>query len=37
LVHHSDPSTAALESKLRRDTTLEFHVICKLCHELREV
>ena len=28
--------TAALESRLRRDATLEFHVICKLCHELRE-
>ena len=25
-----------LESKLRRDATLEFHVITKLCHELRE-
>jgi CRP-like cAMP-binding protein len=28
--------TPALESKLRRNATLEFHVICKLCHELRE-
>jgi len=28
--------TPALESRLRRDATLEFHVICKLCHELRE-
>jgi len=28
--------TAALESRLRRDATLEFHVITKLCHELRE-
>jgi len=28
--------TAALEQKLRRDATLEFHVITKLCHELRE-
>lgn len=28
--------TPALESKLRHNATLEFHVICKLCHELRE-
>jgi CRP/FNR family transcriptional regulator len=28
--------TPALESRLRRNATLEFHVICKLCHELRE-
>ena len=28
--------TPALESRLRRDATLEFHVITKLCHELRE-
>lgn len=27
---------AALETKLRKDPGLEFHVICKLCHELRE-
>jgi len=27
---------AALETRLRRDPGLEFHVICKLCHELRE-
>lgn len=27
---------AGLETKLRREPTLEFHVICKLCHELRE-
>ncbi len=27
---------SALESRLRKDATLEFHVICKLCHELRE-
>jgi CRP-like cAMP-binding protein len=26
----------AIESRLRRDPGLEFHVICKLCHELRE-
>jgi CRP-like cAMP-binding protein len=26
----------ALESRLRKDAGLEFHVICKLCHELRE-
>jgi CRP-like cAMP-binding protein len=26
----------ALESRLRKDAALEFHVICKLCHELRE-
>ena len=28
--------TTLLENKLRRDATLEFHVITKLCHELRE-
>jgi CRP-like cAMP-binding protein len=28
--------TTALEAKLRREPRLEFHVICKLCHELRE-
>jgi CRP-like cAMP-binding protein len=28
--------TTALEKRLRRDATLEFHVITKLCHELRE-
>lgn len=27
---------AALEGRLRKDAALEFHVICKLCHELRE-
>jgi CRP-like cAMP-binding protein len=27
---------SALESRLRRDAALECHVICKLCHELRE-
>jgi len=27
---------AALEARLRKDATLEFHVICKLCHQLRE-
>jgi CRP-like cAMP-binding protein len=27
---------SALESRLRKDATLEFHVICKLCHDLRE-
>lgn len=27
---------SALESRLRKDAPLEFHVICKLCHELRE-
>jgi CRP-like cAMP-binding protein len=27
----------ALESRLRKDAALEFHVICKLCHDLREV
>jgi len=27
---------SALESRLRKDAALEFHVICKLCHELRE-
>ncbi len=26
---------AALESRLRKDASLEFHVICKLCHDLR--
>jgi CRP-like cAMP-binding protein len=26
----------AIENRLRRDPGLEFHVICKLCHELRE-
>jgi CRP/FNR family transcriptional regulator, anaerobic regulatory protein len=26
----------ALESKLRKDSALEFEVVCKLCHELRE-
>jgi CRP-like cAMP-binding protein len=26
----------ALENLLRSDPTLEFHVLCKLCHELRE-
>jgi CRP-like cAMP-binding protein len=25
-----------LESQLRKDPALEFHVICKLCHDLRE-
>ena len=25
-----------LEARLRKDADLEFHVICKLCHELRE-
>jgi CRP/FNR family transcriptional regulator, anaerobic regulatory protein len=28
--------TQALENKLRRNASLEFHVITKLCHELRE-
>jgi CRP-like cAMP-binding protein len=28
--------TIAIESRLRRDPGLEFHVLCKLCHELRE-
>ena len=28
--------TTLLENKLRRDATLELHVITKLCHELRE-
>jgi CRP-like cAMP-binding protein len=28
--------TRALEAKLRGDSGLEFSVICKLCHELRE-
>jgi CRP-like cAMP-binding protein len=32
---HRIPASA-LESRLRRDAALEFHVICKLCHELRE-
>jgi CRP/FNR family transcriptional regulator len=27
---------SALETVLRGDTALEFHVICKLCHDLRE-
>jgi CRP-like cAMP-binding protein len=27
---------SALQSKLRKDADLEFHVICKLCQELRE-
>ena len=27
---------SALESRLRKDAALEFHLICKLCHELRE-
>jgi CRP-like cAMP-binding protein len=27
---------SALESRLRKDAALEFHVICKLCHDLRE-
>jgi CRP-like cAMP-binding protein len=27
---------AALEARLPKDAALEFHVICKLCHELRE-
>jgi CRP/FNR family transcriptional regulator len=27
---------ASLEARLRKDAALEFHVICKLCHELRE-
>jgi CRP-like cAMP-binding protein len=27
---------SALESRLRKDAVLEFHVICKLCHDLRE-
>jgi CRP/FNR family transcriptional regulator len=26
----------AIERRLRRDPDLEFHVLCKLCHELRE-
>jgi CRP-like cAMP-binding protein len=26
----------ALENLLRSDPTLEFHILCKLCHELRE-
>ena len=26
----------ALETRLRKDPILEFHVICKICHELRE-
>lgn len=26
---------SALRSRLKQDATLEFHVICKLCHELR--
>ncbi len=26
---------SALQSRLRQDADLEFHVICKLCHELR--
>jgi CRP-like cAMP-binding protein len=26
----------ALETRLRKDPSLEFHVICKICHELRE-
>jgi CRP-like cAMP-binding protein len=26
----------ALEARLKNDPSLEFHVICKLCHELRE-
>jgi CRP/FNR family transcriptional regulator len=29
------PATT-LEARLRKDPCLEFHVICKLCHELRE-
>jgi CRP-like cAMP-binding protein len=29
------PATA-LETRLRKDAFLEFHIICKLCHELRE-
>jgi len=28
--------TPALEVRLRKNATLEFNVICKLCHELRE-
>ena len=27
---------AALEARLRKDADLEFQIICKLCHELRE-
>jgi CRP/FNR family transcriptional regulator len=27
---------AALEARLQKDAALEFQVICKLCHELRE-
>jgi CRP-like cAMP-binding protein len=27
---------AALESRLRKNAALEFHVICRLCHDLRE-
>ncbi len=27
---------AALEARLRRNPNLDFHVICKLCHDLRE-
>ena len=27
---------AALETRIQKDPGLEFHVICKLCHELRE-
>jgi CRP-like cAMP-binding protein len=27
---------AALQTRIRNDAGLEFHVICKLCHELRE-
>jgi CRP-like cAMP-binding protein len=27
---------SALEGRLRKDAALEFHLICKLCHELRE-
>lgn len=26
----------ALESRLRKDAALDFHLICKLCHDLRE-
>ena len=29
-------STSALEARLRKNAALEFNVICKLCHELRE-
>jgi CRP/FNR family transcriptional regulator len=29
------PATA-LEARLRKDAGLEFHILCKLCHELRE-